>query len=379
MRTTCRSRAPRHNRRGAIIVMVALLLPAFLLIVGFSIDLAHIQLSRTEMRLAVDAAARAAAEELARTESTVLARERAKAVAAMNPVANNTLSISDSDVTFGRSTQKGNGDWQFKANATPVNSVQIVGLRTKGAIDGQVNFLMGWYSDRSGVNLTIPAVAAFRSTDISLVLDRSTSMKQSITGNSSPSYDARFCKAPRSDSGWAALDDAVAVFLSEVDATTADEQVSVVTFASALNPLIYCGALPAATLDCALTDNISKVEKSMEKLATSVWNGNTNIAAGIDLSKKELLTGPNARTLSEKFMLVMTDGNANEGNAIASATSAAAAGIKISTVTFGDEANQTAMIQVAKIGGGVHYHASTPADLVEVFRKFAAQSALMVQ
>lgn len=371
--------AKRPVRDGAIIVLVALLLPAFLLIVGFSVDLAHIQLSRTEMRLAVDAAARAAAEELARTESVSAARDRAKAVAEMNPVANNLLSLSNSDIHFGRSTQNGNGDWNFQENKSPQNSVRIVGLRSEAAIDGQLKLLMGWYSQRSGLDLSIPAVAAFRTNDIGLVLDRSTSMKQSITANPGPSYNARFCKAPLSDTGWHALDAAVEVFLNEIEATTAEERVSIVTFASTLDPKKYCGAWPVATLDCPLTDTISNAQKAMDTLASSVWNGNTNIAAGIDLSHQELINGSNARKLADKFMLVMTDGMANEGNTIAAATSAAAAGIKISTVTFGPDANQTAMIQVAQIGGGVHYHAQSPADLIDVFRKFAAQSALMIQ
>ncbi len=380
MRTiTYRHRTIRRNRRGAVIVLVALLLPAFLLIVGFSVDLAHIQLSRTEMRLAVDAAARAGAEELARSESPTQARNRAKAVALMNPVAGNTLSLRNSDINFGRSTQTDNGTWDFTANQSPTNSIKIVGLRTNAAIDGQLNLLMGWYSNRSGLDLSVPAVAAFRTNDIGLVLDRSTSMKQSITSNAGASYNTRFCRAPYADSGWTALNAAVAVFLGEIANTPAEERVSVVTFASQINPQQYCGALAAATLDCRLTSTINTVEQSMQQLATSVWNGNTNIAAGIDVSQQELLYGNNARSLADKFMLVLTDGNANEGNTYASALAAANAGIKISTITFGPSADQEAMEQVAEIGGGVHYHASNAAELTEVFRKFAAQTALIVQ
>jgi Ca-activated chloride channel homolog len=378
---TAHKRLPisRRQRRGAIIVLVALLLPAFLLIVGFSIDLAHIQLSRTEMRLAVDAAARAGAEELARSESPTQARNLAKTVAAMNPVAGNTLSLRNSDIQFGRSTQVANGTWNFTANRTPSNSIKIVGLRTNSAIDGQLNLLMNWYSDRSGMDLSVPAVAAFRTSDIGLVLDRSTSMKQSITANPGASYNTRFCKPPFADSGWTALDAAVAVFLSEIASTPAEERLSVVTFASELDPRQYCGALDAATMDCELTASVKTVQSEMEDLATSVWNGNTNIAAGIDLSAEELLHGDLARSLADKFMLVMTDGNANEGNTIASAMAAANEGIKISTITFGPEADQESMEQVAEIGGGIHYHANTAAELTEVFRKFAAQTALIVQ
>ncbi len=369
----------KRPRRGAVIVLIALLLPAFLLIVGFSIDLAHIQLSRTEMRLAVDAAARAGAEELSRTQSLDSARNVAKDVAAMNPVAGNMLSLQNSDVDFGRGSVNQNGGWAFDASGAPKNAVRITGARNSAALDGKLNLLLGWYSNQSGVDLSVPAIAAFQINDIGLVLDRSTSMKQSITLDPGPSYDDRFCQPPLADSGWTALDSAVAVFINEIAATPAEERVSIVTFSSAIDPNVNCGALPAATLDQTVCNSIAALESTMQNLATTVWNGNTNIAAGIQTSHDDLLNGPSARSLADKFMLVMTDGMANEGDTLAAALDAADAGIKISTVTFGPGANQTAMQEVALIGGGVHYHANDAAELVEVFRKFAAQTALIIK
>lgn len=174
------------------------------------------------------------------------------------------------------------------------------------------------------------------------------------------------------------MDSAVAIFINEIAKTAADERVSIVTFASNISNS-YCGALPAATLDQPLTSSTSAMQASMEKLATSVWNGNTNIAAGIDLSHKELVGGSNARKLADKYMLVLTDGMENEGSAIEKAKEAARSRIKISTVTFGSSANQTLMKEVAAIGGGVHYHADNAAQLANVFRQFAAQTALIIQ
>ncbi len=69
----------------------------------------------------------------------------------------------------------------------------------------------------------------------------------------------------------------------------------------------------------------------------------------------------------------MTDGIHNTGSdPIAAATAAAASGIMIFTVTFSDEADIARMQQVALIGNGKHYHATSAAQLSTVFAEIAA-------
>ena len=62
---TIRGRRPRC---GAIIVMVAVSLAILMTCVVFSIDVAYMQLTRMELRSAVDAATRAGAEALSREQ-----------------------------------------------------------------------------------------------------------------------------------------------------------------------------------------------------------------------------------------------------------------------------------------------------------------------
>ncbi len=370
----------KPRRQGAILVLVVLLFPVLLLVLGYSIDLAYTQLARAELRLAVDAAAKAAAQEFSRTESTASAITRAQMVTELNPVGGNPLTIRSGDITFGRSTHNLNGTWSFTANGTPANALRLMGNRTAGSADGGLRYLTGWYNSQSQINLSVGATAAFLNNDIMLVLDRSTSMKQSITGVAGLSYDLRLCLAPMADSGWVALDSAVQVFLNEIESSPALEQVGIATFSSSLNPFATCGgSLIPATLDCPLTTDIGLERMAMMGLLTSVWNGNTNIGSGIDTARNELLFGYKARFAADKYMLVLTDGNENEGNAVASATIAASSRIQISTVTFGPLANQALMKQVAAIGGGSHYHATTAADLKAIFSTYAAQTALLIQ
>ena len=78
----------RLRRRGAMLILVAVLLIVLIVTVVFSVDVAYMQLTRTQLRSATDAAARAAAESLSRTQDTAQARAAAKAIATKNLVAN---------------------------------------------------------------------------------------------------------------------------------------------------------------------------------------------------------------------------------------------------------------------------------------------------
>ncbi len=72
-------------------------------------------------------------------------------------------------------------------------------------------------------------------------------------------------------------------------------------------------------------------------------------------------------------MIVLTDGHENEGSAIAAAPLAQSKEIVVSTITFGDFADQLTMDDVAQAGGGRHYHASNSAALERVFRELTAE------
>ena len=76
-----RNNTLRRQRRGAMIVMIAIMLVAFLVTLALSIDIAYMQLTRTELRTATDAAARAGAEALSREQDVDIARKAIKRAA----------------------------------------------------------------------------------------------------------------------------------------------------------------------------------------------------------------------------------------------------------------------------------------------------------
>ena len=79
--------ADEHVARGAMLVLVAICLPLFIIMAAFAVDVAWMQLTRTELRTATDAASRAGAKTLSLAQSEAAARAAAKDAARRNRVA----------------------------------------------------------------------------------------------------------------------------------------------------------------------------------------------------------------------------------------------------------------------------------------------------
>ncbi len=106
-----------HQRRGAIIPLFAILLPVLIIFSAIAINFAYIQLSNTEMQIAVDAAAHAGGRRLGTpvlnedgsvqtlAETKVEVIDFAAVIAAMNQVAGDPATITESDMQFGRSAR----------------------------------------------------------------------------------------------------------------------------------------------------------------------------------------------------------------------------------------------------------------------------------
>lgn len=371
-------RRSRGQRRGSIMTLTMFLLPVLLFLVGMAVDISQLQLHRAELRVAVDAASRAAADELARSENANLALQRAIEVAAANQVAGQPLQLLTSDVEFGSAESNDAGRWIFTANTTPFNSVRVNGVRAAGRQGGSLPLTFSRVLGQNGIDSQMASVATFRTIDIVLVLDRSTSMKLDVTTTQQGMFtsDPRFCSAPRQSSRWVALQNAVNVFINELNQTPPEENVALVTFGDVI-PWYFCGGLPAARRDVSLTENLPAITGMMNFYSNSVWNGNTDIRSGIDFGREALAVSNGARTLSEKVMIVMTDGHATTGNTLQAAQRAANQNIKISTITFGIGADQAMMQAVAQIGSGIHLHANSTDELAEVFRQLAARDAMI--
>lgn len=367
-----------HTRRGAILALFLVILPVLIVILGFAIDFARMQEVRAELRRSTDLAAKAAARTLSKTDSTLDAMQTAKDIAAANPVAGQPLTLRNSDIEFGYAYAQGDGSFGFASGGFPTNAVKVFGDRSSSASDGGITMFFGSFYNKPAFEPKFTAVSGFTDSDICLVLDRSSSMKLAVSSTETAllATNPRVCSPPYSDSRWVALDQAVDVFLSTLGNTISDEKVGVVTFST---DATSCGTTtPGVSVDQSLTFDTSLVATAMQNRTTGIWNGNTDIAAGIQEGQAMLL-GAGARSTAYKYMVVMTDGVYTEDDPIPYAQIAADNGIKIFTITFGAAANQADMQTIADLGSGRHYHADTTTDLIAAFKDLGGTIANLIQ
>ncbi len=364
----------RHGRRrGAMAVLVAVLLVAFLVTVVFAIDVAYMQLTRTKLRSATDASARAAGEALSRTQDLALARQAAITIAAQNTVAGEPLLMDETDVIFGNSTRQSGGAWVFNENGTPINSIRVHGKRTRDSAAGSVALLVGRILGREDFEPEQVATVVRLDRDICLVLDRSSSMKLYLTDTDEgmSSADPRFSLPPDATlSRWSALATATQAFVDALATTPQIEHLGMVSYAQEGT----WGGIFNSTADVNqnLDTDHSLTVTAVGGISGSVFNGGTNIRAGIDAGVTALMNSTYARPYAAKTMVLFTDGHPTHGGSpVVGATIAASKNVVIHTVTFGAGANQVDMLAVAEATGGRHFHATDETELEDIFRELA--------
>jgi len=370
LKNCCHSRCSSQSRRGAMLILVALLMVVLIVTVVFSVDVAYMQLTRTQLRTATDAASRAGAEALSRTQNTDAARAAAKLIASKNLVANAPLLLADEDIQFGRAIQGTNGQIGFSAGGQPMNAVNVMGRRTRDSASGAVSLFFGRLLGVAEFEPSYDATSMNLDRDICLVVDRSGSMKTGLTTDSIPG-GLGSCDPPHSTlSRWSALRTAVGSFIGGVQETNQTETLGLVSYASAGT---YCElSFTDADIEAQLSEDYQPVIAAIDRLSNIPINGFTNIAAGIDQGVAVLTNPSRARPLDEKTMVLLTDGIYNRGrDPRLAAQDAAQQGITIHTVTFSDAAEQGVMQDVAAATGGNHYHAPDAATLDAIFREIA--------
>lgn len=367
----------QKKRRGAALILVMGVLVVVIVMAAYCINVAYMQLVRTELRAATDAAARAGAEALSREDSTEAAVSAAIAAAAKNKVGSSGLAITESDVRIGKATQDSKGKWEFAEGATPYSAVRVNSAQS-------TPLMMFGVTGRQSFSPSSVSTAAFSENEICLVVDRSHSMCFDLSGVDW-AYPAGTPIAPPDPvvyppnpvgSRWAALESGIQEFLDACQTTNATQRISLVTWGSEITLANYEGALtgrefPASFLDLPLTTDTTSVMSAITARGADVMLGGTNMSSGIDLGIS-VLTGPDTHAFASKTMIIMTDGKWNAGrNPNDAAKDAKKKDITIHTVTFLDTADQTDMKKVAKTAGGKHFHASDKATLESAFRELA--------
>lgn len=366
LKPNCLRRSPR---RGAMLVLIAVTLPIIVIIAAFALDVAWMQLVRTELRTATDSASRAGAKTLSLKQNTTDARNAAKQAALRNTVAGDPLQLRNSEIEFGIGRQSSETSrFNFTPGGTLLNAVRVTGNRTAASIDGPVDLFLGRVLGVNTFEPTQVAASTQLDRDICLVVDRSGSMMEKVNGSG---LAGPTCDPPHpTKSRWGALNIAVESFVDELEATAQEEQCALVSYSSKGRECNISFTTSDINADLALT--YKKIRSEMAELSSKPVKGNTSISAGIDNGIK-VLTGSKTRPYALKSIVLMTDGLHNSGKEpILSAQTAATKNIVINTVTFGNAADVTRMKAVANATGGRHFHAPDSATLESIFREIAS-------
>ena len=356
-----RGKSSRLAPQGAVAVLLVILLPILLAVASYCINLVYMELARTELQISTDVATRAAGRVLAVTGDKNQAIAAADRLLQANPYANQSITISGTDVVFGKSTRLNeNQRYEFAAD----RRVNAVSMRAFGKDDVPLLF------PTMGVPLKFRPIKQAISTqlelDVAIVLDRSGSM---AFAHNESSADPVPASAPP---GWKMggvvpeharwLDTVAAVngFLDIMNSSSHDERVSLSTYNE------------KSTTDVKLTNDYASIREAMHAHSLKFKGGATNIGGGILEGAMALSDKKLARPWATRIMILMTDGNHNTGTLpIPAAQQTANEKVMIYTVTFSDEANLNDMTIVAETAGGQHYHAADAVQLADAFKQIA--------
>jgi Flp pilus assembly protein TadG len=176
---------PSDPRRGAIALLSAILLIVLIGFVALTVDVGQIQLTRTQLQVAADAAALAGAMELSGTDSPAVVRANARAaaleIAALHRSGDRSSVTIDpiNDITFGKITwnsQTQAYEYLWGENQTPYNVLKVRAMRTSSGGDNGLPLFFAPVLGSKFADVGAEAVATFHPRDIMLVLDFSSSM-----------------------------------------------------------------------------------------------------------------------------------------------------------------------------------------------------------
>lgn len=353
-----------NQRQGAVLPLIAIMLPVLLVLSGIAINIAYMQLTATELQISTDVAAKAAGGTYTRTLDKGLALNAAIAAGKLNRVAGADQEFADSDLVVGSSVYDPSTEsYVFMPNQGN-NSLQVAGRRDAGSLNGKISTFFPKLVGVEDFGLKTAAVSTRIDVDVALVIDRSGSMAYNESepavfppGPELAPADWTFGDPIPPSSRWEAAYEGVAEFLNELEVSALNEQVSLSTYST------------FGALEQPLTTNFPLILHDLDFYFNSFEGGGTNISEGLTAAS-DALSRPEAREFAAKVIVLMTDGQITVGSdPTGFVESQAEKGVMTVTISFSDEADIALMKRLAEVGKGIHIHAATKNDLKNAFRE----------
>ncbi len=371
-------------RRGSILVLSAVFMVFVLGMVAFTTDFGYMQVSKTRLRAAVDAAALAAIDELTNDE------------AAMNQAVTDLLSANGYDATSSDlvvTTEYGN--WDIDTRVFTAGSVFITADAIRiSVVDNGIPAFFGPVFGEDGYSAGAEAVATLASTvprDIVVVIDCSTSMDANMSN------------------GQTRMENTKGAATAMVDELLPEDRVGLAVFSweDPLRNRYEKTGRPETPLDFDKTDTLDRIDDLEDGFYTSGTNVAGGLRAGLDVILNDLsprLPPLPGESEAEQIIVLMTDGKTNKEEpypvpddgptgvlppppyakkpkpdkkvAVTKwSNTIKARGIKLHVITLGDSAYDSLMVNAASPdeGGTTYYHhvsngGSDAENLLEVFR-----------
>ena len=188
------------------------------------------------------------------------------------------------------------------------------------------------------------------------------------------------------ESRWAILADAVRLFMTEAGQFDPQPRVAMVTWANEYTmPISPYTDYPTSSLDVPLPSrgtlhwdkNVDDIDAALDSWSAQPVMGGTNLAAGIDHAAT-VLTHPDTSRLSSKYIILLTDGQWNNGrDPLEAAADALANNLIIHTISMNGGSAATCQ-EIANMTGGQYFSANSPAELSAAFQELARTLPVML-
>lgn len=366
----------QKNRTGSMMVMVLVIIIALLFAGAFAINKSYLNVAQTDLKTAVDLAAKSGAVALGQYQNQDHAREVAEQTFYRHqPVVggdNDKLVLVD--IKFGNAREQFDGSIDFVEDGIPVNAIQVQGAYPR-LWNGDI--LPLGFVGNSNVQVAVSSIACRTDNDVCLVIDRSASMAwdmshQEFTYPDGGSELQNYFSPPHAtDSRWAALGRSVERFVTLAKTEIPGEvRMAMISYSSDYEFGIH--ESEQVTVDQTITASLSKISEKLLEYGEDCIIGDTDIAAGLAAVPQAYQSAEVRSETGNRVVILFTDGLVTSGSdPVAEAEKLYNAGYTVNVISFSNQADQALARDIAEVGGGMHWHADDENELNEAFKNIA--------